>query len=340
VLNTVNTKTSLSGWVLAIVRTLEEESYDCELLLNELQIDRQELESLKCRIDQEQVTQLWLKANQICGDSNLGLKAAKHMRPANLHVVGHAMSCSGSLKLALKRFIRFRHLFAEAALMNLIEQDKTVVCTLEVETKGLPPAFQAYDLCLASIVCLFRWISDDEKLAPLSVSFEHSAPSDDFFYRNFFQCPVLFDQTITSLTFDRELLEYPVPIANEELATVLDDLAMKYLNSHQEGTFTQIVRQELITLLPKGEPNRSTVASALHVGDRTLLRRLQKENTTYQEVLDLLREELSYGYLKRSDLSLEETAYLLGFSDVSAFSRAFKRWTGTSPGQWREGANQ
>lgn len=335
-----NDKTSLSGWVLAIVRTLEEEGLLCEALLNDLNIDSNRLESLDCRFDQEQITQLWLTAEALTGDHNLGLKAAKHIRPANLHVVGHAMSCSGSLKQALKRFIRFRHLFAEAAVMSLSENENNYLFSLEVETTGQPPAYQAYDLCLASIVMLFRWIADDKSIAPDKVCFQHPQPSDDSFYRELFQCPVAFGQPTTSISFPKAVIERPVPIANEELASLLDDLAVKYLNSRQEEKFAQVVRSTLITLLPKGEPSRAAAASALHISDRTLLRRLQKENTTYQEVLDLLREELAYGYLKREDLSLEETAYLLGFSDVSAFSRAFKRWTGNSPGQWRVCSNQ
>ncbi|WP_390616796.1 AraC family transcriptional regulator [Maricurvus nonylphenolicus] len=328
-------QSSLSGWVQAIVRGLEDSGVDTQSLFRELGMEVEHLNGLDYRFDQEQVTRLWLRAEELSGDPNLGLKAAMHLRPQNLHAVGYAMSCSATVRDAWQRFVRFRHLLADSATLDLVEEADCYRLTLSIETLGLPAAASAYDLSMAGAVNLARWILDDNTVAPLSVGFSHAAPGDDSMFREFFACPVRFDQPQTEMRFTKSLLERSVPTANEELASVLDDLSAKYLGKRMEGSFAQQVRDCLITLLPKGEPSKAAVAEALQLNQRTLLRRLQSENTTYQAILDQLREEMAYGYLKRQDISLEEAAYLLGFSDVSTFSRAFRRWTGKSPGQWR-----
>lgn len=328
-------QSSLSGWVQAIVRGLEDSDIDTRALFNELEMDVEHLQGLDYRFDQEQVTRLWLKAEAISGDPNLGLKAAMHLRPQNLHAMGYAMSCSATVRDAWLRFIRFRHLLADSATLELTEDEDGYRLTLDIDTLGQPAAASAYDLGMASSINLARWILDDTTVAPLEVSFSHPAPRDDSMFREFFSCPVLFDQPQTQMWLSKSLIERRVPTANEELASVLDDLSAKYLGKRMEGSFAQQVRDCLVTLLPKGEPSKAAVAEALQLNQRTLLRRLQGENTTYQTILDQLREEMAYGYLKRQDISLEEAAYLLGFSDVSTFSRAFRRWTGNSPGQWR-----
>jgi AraC-like DNA-binding protein len=114
-------------------------------------------------------------------------------------------------------------------------------------------------------------------------------------------------------------------------------MATKYLAFRFGSRFCRKVREVLVDQLPNGEPSKGETARLLNMAERTLLRRLREENTTFQEVLDRLREELAYDYLRRDDLKLEEIAYLLGFSSNSTFSRAFVRWTGKRPSDWREG---
>ncbi len=328
-------QSSIAGFVQAIVRTIDESGINSEALLRKLGMDPEHLTTINSRFDQDLITQLWHRAAELSGDPYLGLKAAEHLRPQNLHAVGHAMLCSATLKEAWQRFIKFRHLIADSAIMELDETRDCYIFSLEVGTTGLPPAYQPYDMSMASIVLMARWILDDPNITPMSVSFKHPAPGSDRPYRDLFKCPVHFEQPRTKMLVAKHIVDHPIPSANEELAGILDELSAKHLGRHQEGSFTKQVRDALVTLLPKGEPTKAAVAESLNLSDRTLLRRLQNENTTYQEILDQLREEMAYGYLKRADISLEEAAYLLGFSDVSTFSRAFKRWTGVSPGQWR-----
>lgn len=317
------------------MRAINDSGVDSTALLQELGMEPKHLISLDSRFDQDQITQLWHRSAEISGDPYLGLKAAQHLRPQNLHAVGYAMTSSATLKEAWQRFIKFQHLIADSSVMKLTENRDSYTLSQEVGTTGLPPAYQPYDMGMASILLMSRWIQDDPTLTPITVSFKHPAPGPDRPYRELFNCPVYFDQPLTKMMIAKHIVERPIATANEELARILDELSAKHLGRHQEGSFTQQVRNALITLLPKGEPQKAAVAESLNLSDRTLLRRLQNEHTTYQEILDQLREEMAYGYLQRADISLEEVAYLLGFSDISTFSRAFKRWTGASPGQWR-----
>jgi AraC-like DNA-binding protein len=113
-------------------------------------------------------------------------------------------------------------------------------------------------------------------------------------------------------------------------------MTSRYLTLRFDARFSRKVREALASQLPHGDPSKTETARILNMTGRTLLRRLQEENTTFQEILDRLREELAYEHLRREDLSMETVAELLGFSSSSTFSRAFVRWTGQRPSEWRE----
>jgi len=118
---------------------------------------------------------------------------------------------------------------------------------------------------------------------------------------------------------------------------LLDEMAARHLAYRFASRFSSKVRDALVGQLPNGEPSKQETAKLLGMTERTLLRRLRDENTTFQELLDRLREKLAFDYLRRDDLTMEKIAYLLGFSSSSAFSRAFVRWTGQRPSEWRDG---
>jgi AraC-like DNA-binding protein len=99
---------------------------------------------------------------------------------------------------------------------------------------------------------------------------------------------------------------------------------------------TRDVVDKIVEKLPDGAPGQQQIAAALHVSNRTLQRKLREENTSFKELLKDTRMQLARKYLRSPGRSVVETAYLLGFSEPSTFSRAFKRWTGVAPAQYRE----
>ena len=121
------------------------------------------------------------------------------------------------------------------------------------------------------------------------------------------------------------------------MPAMLEGIADRYLEQRMAGRFAVRVRDALIAQLPHGGTSKAETARRLNTTERTLLRWLKEEGTTFAEVLDRLREELAFKYLNESQLSLSQIAALLGFSDHGTFSRAFKSWTGRRPSHVRAG---
>ena len=328
-------RTGLSSWILAIVKALDEAGCDSDEIMKRIGMDADRVGDLQYRYSQEQVTSLWIAAVEETGDPNFGLKVARHIRPSTFHVVGYAMSCSATLKRAAERFAHSSRLISDSAKVVFAREGENYRLTVDLSTGGRQPIYQTINTMLAGFFMLCEWILG-APITPEEVTFRHRKPADVSAYREVFRCAIRYGQPINSILFPAAILDRPVPSANEELAVMLDEMAARSLASRFASRFSSRVRDALISQLPNGEPSKVETAKLMAMTERTLLRRLKDENTTFREVLDHLREALAYDYLRRQDLGVEDISYLLGFSGSSTFSRAFMRWTGQRPSAWRE----
>lgn len=322
-------RSALTGWVLAIIRAMRTEGVDADAVLAEIGMDPSLLEGGYCRYSQDQVSRLWRRAIDLTGTPYFGLKVAEEVRPATFHVVGYSMSCSGTLSKALHRFAFYCRLISDSATATLTEANNELILEFHFDTGGEPPIYQTVDTVVASVLSYMRWIAN-EYVTPLEVRLAHQPLADSNSYRLFFGCPVMFGEAQTCMIFRKEDLERRVLSSDEELASLLDSAANRYLEKRMAGRFAVRVRDLMITQLPGNIPSRVGTARLLGLSERTLLRRLKAEGTTFADVLRNLREELAFQYLQRG-VCISEVAYLLGFSDNSAFSRAFKQWAGRPP---------
>ncbi|MEH2184414.1 helix-turn-helix domain-containing protein [Nostoc sp.] len=171
---------------------------------------------------------------------------------------------------------------------------------------------------------------------PLKVGFQHSLPEEISAYHRLFRAPVEFAQPINEIVFDSTFLSSPLLKSDPGLGRVLDryieDLLAKL---PQSGSFIDGVRREISIQLRGGNLEVETIAKRLGFVSRTLQRKLKEAGTSYQELLDETRQSLSIYYLQEQQMAVSEVAFLLGFSEASAFYRAFKRWTGTTPSEFR-----
>ena len=167
---------------------------------------------------------------------------------------------------------------------------------------------------------------------PLVVHFRHAAPSYRIEYERVFQAPIVFSSHWNAMQIDPEFLSLKQPPVNRYVFGVLSARADALLESLRTSKTTRgRVESLLMTMLHTGEANMDVVADRLGGSRRTLHRQLKYEGVTFEHVLDELRHNLALHFLSGKKVSVSETAYLVGFSDPAAFSRAFKRWTGTSP---------
>lgn len=332
-------RSTTTGWVLAILRAMRSALVDADSVMADIGMDPALLEGGYSRYSQAQVSQLWRRAIDLTGDPHFGFKVAAEVRPATFHVVGYSMSCSATLAKALQRFAFYCRLISDSTTATLTEVHNQVILEFHFDTGGAPPIYQTIDTVLASIVSYMRWIANDS-VVPVSVHLPHQPVGDGSAHRDFYGCPVDFGAAHTSIVFAKEDLDRKIMSSDEELASVLDSTANRYLDQRMAGRFAIRVRDLMIAQLPHEVPSKARTAKMLGMTERTLLRRLKDEGTTFADVLRQLREERAFQYLQQG-VRLSEVAYLLGFSDNGTFSRAFKQWTGRRPSTvaWQDGTD-
>ena len=191
-----------------------------------------------------------------------------------------------------------------------------------------------YDASFSVLMTLCQEIYGRE-FAPLRVDLVRQAPDCAAQFRERFSAPVVFGAEHNVFYMSREVVLKQLPTANAELARVNEDVVRNYLDQVREGSLSRRVKTHLIEQLPSGRVTQESIASALHMSPRTLQRRLQEESTSYKLLLTETRQELATRYMTQSSSQVSEVAYLLGFSEVGNFTRAFKRWTGVAPSEYR-----
>ena len=168
---------------------------------------------------------------------------------------------------------------------------------------------------------------------PKAIRFTHAEPSYRAEYDRVFGVPLEFQSSMNAILFNEEFLSIRLPPQKQYVSALFTERAEALLEKLEKSKTTRgRVESLLIPLLHTGEARIENIARKLGLSRQTLFRKLKAEGVTFEQVLDELRHKLALEYLSGKNVSVNETAYQLGFSDPAAFSRAFKRWTGASPG--------
>ena len=188
---------------------------------------------------------------------------------------------------------------------------------------------------IASITSISREVCSAE-FNPLAVYFKHSTPQNTSKHELFFGCPVRFDSDKDAVLVSRDLLETPNRLGDKSISSFLD----KHLESEvreltESDTLDQSVCKQISRSLSEGTPSVADIARHLGMSSRSLQRRLADLNFTYRELVEKSRRTLARRLLRQTDYSLAEVAFMTGFSEQSAFTRAFKRWEGETPRSYR-----
>ncbi len=327
-------RTTSACWATGIVKALELEGLDCRAMFKQLGLDFAALDDPDARFPQDAMTRLWQLAVELSGNEAIGLNMARVVRPASFHVAGYALMSSRTLAEGFERLVRYQRIIAESCDLSFVADPEGYSLILTVHGDHLPPTRHSAEASLACGLALCSWLSG-RPVQPRRVLLQGPQPKHIEPYKLAFHAPLVFGAAHDALLFERADMEAPLPTANEAMAVLHDRFAGEYLARFSETRVTHRVRQVLCRILPQGEPKRETLAQALHLSQRTLQRRLQEEGTSFQALLDETRRELAEQYLAQPGMTLLETAYLLGFADPSNFYRAFRRWFGATPSEYR-----
>jgi AraC-like DNA-binding protein len=328
---------SISSWALLVAKALEAQGHDSESLFRRAGLDPAKLKDPDARYPVEGMFRLWRLAAEATGDAYFGLKAAGFWHPTTLNALGYSWMASDSLRDAIARMTRYGRIATTAAEMKLEELDDRFVFRMEplIAVSNVP--YEAVDAVLATFVRMCR-MSYGEDFDPLRVVTQRPEFDDPTPYEEYFRAPIEYSAPDNLLYFSKESLEAHLPTANPRLARINDQVITEYLARFDKSSTAIRVRAKLIDLLSAGNVTQQDVADSLHMSLRTLQRKLAEENTSYKEILDESRRELANQYLRQGCLSVSEVTYLLGFSEPSNFARAFKRWNGCTPSEFRKAA--
>ncbi|MDF5723612.1 MAG: AraC family transcriptional regulator [Rhizonema sp. PD37] len=287
------------------------------------------------QISSEKFYALWLELVHRSGDRSIGLKMAEFTQPSTWDVVGYAVESSPDLNEAMQRIARSARVLNEEVEMTFEIHGKVARLTHAIPSSPVPLYRALCDWIVAGVFLMIRRMTGVD-FVPLKVGFEHSLPEDISVYRQLFRAPVEFDQPVNEIVFDSTFLSTPFLRSYPELGKVLDRYIQELLAKlPQSENLIDSVRREISVELRGGNLGIDTVAKRLGFVSRTLQRKLKEAGTSYQQLVDEMRQSLSIYYLQEEHMAVSEVAFLLGFSETSAFHRAFKRWTGTTPGEFR-----
>ncbi len=264
-------------------------------------------------------------------EPDITLKIASMIRTGHLGVVGYLLHTCANAAEALACLRRYRKLIVTAVedMKVLVQQD-----TIELRWEHNPTIDPLVLELGIAIMVQFSQQLVNQHLAPTRVNLIQVPPSIEP-YEKYYGCPVHFHHGWASVVFPATYLSLPISQPDKTLQDILQqqaDMALQALPKTDE--FMKRVHQLLARQCQDGQPHVEELAAQLHLSIRTVQRRLVDSGTTFQQALDEVRQQLCWQYLQQ-DIQLSDIAQLLGYSDQSAFTRAYKRWTGSTPHQER-----
>lgn len=333
--------TQLARGPLLLLDYAEHKGLDRAELMRQAGIRPREVQDPDSRIRTASMRRLWRAVDQQLDDPNLGLHIGMTIKATQLGLVGYAMAYSETLRDAVNRLIRYFRILSEAVQHELREDDNTATLVTSADP-SLIALRHPIDVGLTMMMCIAREVTQTQ-LSPIKVEMPYAAPAEPtpMEYRAFFGCTVQFGRPYEAMTFTREQMSLPNQLADPTLTSYLDELAcvkLDTLGKDGRGLVNEL-REALWTMLPGGRPDLWRAAQDLGISARTLQRRLGEEGTSFSRVLDELRRDLADELLTDQKLSVSEVAFLLGYSEPSAFQRAFRRWRGVSPRRFKTGSD-
>jgi AraC-like DNA-binding protein len=291
------------------------------------------------RLEHAVIGDFWQRALARADDGEFGLKLGRAARAADFFVLGHAWSASDTLLDAIERMIRYGKVVTSPFSVTTVEKVGDVYRIAEAFDPALSEVIQpeVSDSAVAGLLALCSEALR-EPAVPVRVALVPPESHRRPLHRELLGEHIEWGASENVVDLPAELLERPLTGAVPAVAEASDRIAVGYIDDFERGTTATEVRRLLVRMLPSGHASQDRIASQMHRSASTLQRQLNAEGTNFRSLLRETRKGLAEQYLQDGRHSQAEIAFMVGFSDQSNFARAFRRWTGMSPGEFRSAA--
>ena len=323
-----------SVWTLrSILTVFKQHGLDPSGLFAAAGLRRAVVDNPETRLTLEQVEAVWRTARQLCHDPCLALHAAESVQFGSYGAVDFICQAAPTVGKAIQRLCSYYPLINNCVILAAEKGEHE--CALYLGSHVGEPLPPMIDFVLATIVLHTRrcWQMD---WVPGRVEFPYLKPNDTKEYKRIFRCSLTFERPAAKLVIPRVLWESPVPTSDPELLKVLEEQASTLLALHPPPQDTEAGLRTLLGLkLRDGESRLQSVAEELGFSPRNLQRHLKAIDRSFSQVLDELRAQTAKYYLRDPEVPIGDIAGKVGYLEASSFTRAFKRWTGSTPREYR-----
>ena len=320
--------------VRSLVAALQRQGIEPMALLQGTGLEGSVLSDGKARVSHAEWRLLTRRAMRLTGDTGLGLRIGGAASDHMLQVVGQLAASCSTLRQAMQMVDRYHALLGNTLQFDIVEEGELAyfVCT-PLMPDPLAPEFDP-ELVLSVVYRISRRLARLESDDAKEIWFSYPAPPHATRYSEVFQCPVRFDRPRNAILLARQLLDQPQLYADTRMLEVMREIAERMLAELGTPSLPDQVRALLRSETDLRNMDAGRVAKMLRLHPRTFRRQLIAANSPWSEILDDTRRRIACDELRRRDVSIRELADRLGFSEPSAFTRAFKRWTGETPARY------
>jgi AraC-like DNA-binding protein len=287
------------------------------------------------RIPFAQVVALYEQAARLGSDDAFGLHVGETVDPKAFDVLGYSVINSSTLGDAFDRVVRYNFIWTNGSYFVVDQEPLLTRIVYLYLDESITERRHDVEMTFAALASLSRKVTNSD-LSPTRITFQHDRPRDTNEHQRIFKCPVEFGAPANQYFVESAALALPIIKADPGLCAVLDRHAEGLIAKYPRNDgLVENVRAIIKDELSGGNASLERIANQLHMSGRTLQRKLREQGTSHQELLDQMRRDLAIRYLREPEMAICEVAYLLGFSESSALHRAFKRWTGRTPNEFR-----
>jgi AraC-like DNA-binding protein len=327
----------LAVWLRPLVDYLERTGYDSAAVFRHTGVDVGQVFVPGARLRLQDAAPLWQHAAQITGKSFIGLEIANDAPPLQADVTAIAMMASRNLYEALQRFSRLSHIVCDAVELVLGRDGDVLYLDFVVSPRErhVMPREAMDPALLIPLGLLDKGMIDIAAILELRFDCPYPGQATVEHLAEIFPIPMRFDSEHYGMRVDWELSLRQNPYWNPALSQICEEQVLRELAALDDSNLVARTRKVLLDQLANGTPQLGVVASLFNITERQLQRKLKQQGTGFGELLDAVRLELALRYLQDSRMHMVDIALSLGFSDQSNFVKAFKRWQGETPGQYR-----